>query len=414
MTSRFYCPSFGLDLRRLFSRHHKTLWICAIVAACFHFAVAHLVTFGEEQQVAKPLTTQFIKRQPRLTKPLELKKRPQPKRRSIQREMVTVQARVDRQQIVSGIQPVAVVQSLAKPQTAIGRIASFAAVDMDPEVVAQVVESTKQAKEMVNMSLEMMDIEALDTGEYHAMVIQDPNDKRNIRGFFHLAVAYSVNMREIDWHNADARIRFGLVRLVDTINRYTEIKADLRGTVQIDSQELLQTPWVWVYPVFTFVLSVSEATNLGTYMLTGGFLLADSGELGGQRDVAARQMIKDALAAQGKTFGSDWNFVRLPNSHPVYHCFFEFPEGPPTAGDWQYHADGLDGIFFDRRLVSIMSNKNFENAWGDQGPDGAGTRMGHNYGHLDPTRALQFGVNLVIFALTQEGSITNRVMDAVR
>jgi hypothetical protein len=31
----------------------------------------------------------------------------------------------------------------------------------------------------------------------------------------------------------------------------------------------------------------------------------------------------------------------------------------------------------------------------------------------DPTRQLQFGVNLIVFALTQEGSITNQVMDSV-
>jgi len=34
-------------------------------------------------------------------------------------------------------------------------------------------------------------------------------------------------------------------------------------------------------------------------------------------------------------------------------------------------------------------------------------------GWRDNRRRLQFGVNLLVFALTQEGSITNRVMDTV-
>jgi hypothetical protein len=33
---------------------------------------------------------------------------------------------------------------------------------------------------------------------------------------------------------------------------------------------------------------------------------------------------------------------------------------------------------------------------------------------MDNTRQLQFGVNLIVFALTQEGSITHRLMESVR
>ena len=33
---------------------------------------------------------------------------------------------------------------------------------------------------------------------------------------------------------------------------------------------------------------------------------------------------------------------------------------------------------------------------------------------LDPTRQFQFGINTIIFALTQEGSITERLMDVVQ
>ncbi len=55
-------------------------------------------SFREDQRTVKPLTTKFVKRQPRLTKPLEMKKRPIPKRRHLQRRMISVKARVNRQQ----------------------------------------------------------------------------------------------------------------------------------------------------------------------------------------------------------------------------------------------------------------------------------------------------------------------------
>ena len=49
----------------------------------------------------RPLTTQIVKRQPRLTKPLELKRLPRPKRRRLHREMVALKARRSRQQATS-------------------------------------------------------------------------------------------------------------------------------------------------------------------------------------------------------------------------------------------------------------------------------------------------------------------------
>ena len=56
-------------------------------------------------------------------------------------------------------------------------------------------------------------------------------------------------------------------------------------------------------------------------------------------------------------------------------------------------------------MVVIESKKWFCSPWADWRP-GVYER--------DPTRQLQVGVNLLVFALTQEGSITHRVMDAVK
>jgi hypothetical protein len=63
-------------------------------------------------------------------------------------------------------------------------------------------------------------------------------------------------------------------------------------------------------------------------------------------------------------------------------------------------VDYLDGVFIEGRLLGICTCKNYWNLWWKGAP------QGH-------TRVLQFGVNIIIFALTQEGSITNRVMDTV-
>jgi hypothetical protein len=107
----------------------------------------------------------------------------------------------------------------------------------------------------------------------------------------------------------------------------------------------------------------------------------------------------------------------LPNEHAIYHCFFDF-DSLPAGGHEPFRKPGtvyvlapwidfLEGVTVDGRAVSVVCKKWYAKAWGEWGP---------NPGQwpIDNTRQLQFGVNVVVFALTQEGSITNQVMDVVR
>ena len=82
-------------------------------------------------------------------------------------------------------------------------------------------------------------------------------------------------------------------------------------------------------------------------------------------------MAEDALATQGLKRGRDYHFEKLPNAHPLYHCFFDF-DGPPASADTLYREpnilyDYLEGITVDGQLRVIMSKKWYFNAWGDWG-----------------------------------------------
>ena len=61
----------------------------------------------------------------------------------------------------------------------------------------------------------------------------------------------------------------------------------------------------------------------------------------------------------------------------------------------------------DGRMWILFGQKGYIIAWHDWRPGGQAVSD-------DATRVLQFGINTVIFALTQEGSITNQVMDTVK
>ena len=134
--SRFECPSTPLQLGHLVRKAAKSLWLASAFAIAIHLSFTQWASFTKARTVAKPLTTQFVKRQPRLTKPLELKKRPRPKRRPLQRRMISVKAKMDWQCIGATIAHTTVLQNLARPQVNVSRGTAFGASSLEPAALA--------------------------------------------------------------------------------------------------------------------------------------------------------------------------------------------------------------------------------------------------------------------------------------
>jgi len=339
--SRFTVPSYDLHLKVLILRAQRVLPGALAVAAACHLMLTQWHGLAGEERTAKPLTTQFIKRAPRLTKPLDMKKRPRHRRRALQRQMVAVKARADLRRASTRLSTSRVMESVPKPSSRFGRAVLLAAMPPEPAAFAQAVVGTREAKKTIDTSLELMSVDALDTGQYHAMVIQDPRDKRNVRGFFHLHPAYSVSMRERGWHNIDSRTVRALVNLAAAMNEYTNIRASIGPEVTFDSRELFKTPWIYVTAhseTKGFQITTSESSNLGGYLMSGGFVFTEtvsaarSGAgyimMGTAWEIALRQLVKDALSAQGVAYERDYTYEPLPGSHPLYHCFFDFSRAP--------------------------------------------------------------------------------------
>jgi hypothetical protein len=251
------------------------------------------------QAAPRPLTTQFVKREPRLTKPLELKKRPRPKRRQLRREMVSVRAKANRREVTSTVRPVEALGGLARPGVEMARLAGPSSEAWEPLAEAQVVEGSKESQHVVDMSLEMVDIEDLDTGQYQAMVIQDPNDQRNIKGYLHLAIAYPYSVSRRNFQQVQDIVMNGLRRLIARLNEWTEIKASVAETITFDSAKLFETPLVFQYLNFSFDPTQSEVESLGKYMLGGGLYYFEGSnwhEWQGERYLA--EFAKSALESQ--------------------------------------------------------------------------------------------------------------------
>jgi hypothetical protein len=274
-------------------------------------------------------------------------------------------------------------------------------------------------KHVVDMSLEMVDIEALDTGRYQAMVIQDPNDKRNIKGYFHFWMAWGQRYSDDGWHNWPNRIKYGVRRVVFKMSEWTDIKADIKGIVGFDSEELLYTPWVVLHYWFRMYPTDAELENMCRYMDMGGFIYTQ----GNPEGTGPPSVIRLALEYGGVEEFKTWSWERLPHSHALFHCYFDFADGPPPGAQavghvlWGSRAPEppkVEAVQLGGRVVAIACNAGYVSPWGDWGIDGMPSMRGSAYNKYDPRRQLEFGVNTIIFALTQEGSITRRLMDSVR
>jgi hypothetical protein len=299
----------------------------------------------------------------------------------------------------------------------IGRLSRLGDAGIEPQSAAEAIESAKEDEKKVDMSLELLDIEALNTGQHHAMVIEDPTDKRNIVGFLNLAYIYSDQMTGMDAYKTSDMTFYGVTRLVDRMNEWTRIRTRIAGRFPFDSAELFQTPWVYTragYYSVGWKIPYSQALNIGQYLKQGGFWIPDGlqGGPGVGQDVSLRNALKDALATVNHVYGRDWEFQKLPFAHPLFHCFFEFPDGAPVSADsptWGGYGSNfpVEGVFLGERLMVLYTNKNFILGWVGRSP------LYPEY-NFDGTRVFQFGVNTIVFALTQEGSITHRLMSSVK
>jgi len=250
----------------------------------------------------------------------------------------------------------------------------------------------------------MISLDDLDTGQYKAMVIQDPKDKKSVKGFIFIATLWGAQL--------EPAYKRAVIHLSDAVNRYTNIRSRVDKHLFIDSRRLFDTPFVFLCADEQFELTEIEAKNLGDYLRQGGFIVLDNGTPTyefGAAEASLKQMLRAAL-------GSDAKFLPIPNSHPLYHCFEDFDDGPPQGsevnisavigrnlGNYDHRFKSmskqvlyLEGIWIDDRLVAIYSDKGYAQKW-------AATS------NNEPQ--LRIGVNMVVYALTQEGSIAQQKME---
>ena len=391
VSTRFASPTQDFDLNTLVRRLRRGFVIALASAAALLLIVVAINPFQEaEKKAPRPLTTKFIKREPRLTKPLELRKIPQPKRQLARREVQLAQARMDQVQATASFNTRSLIAGVSGSGIHLSGQSAFSptsTMTLEPKLAAAAVTSTRTSEHKIDMGLEMLDVNNMDTGRYRAIIVQDATDKQAIKGFVKLAQVMSsralagnssLNVQTID-------------RLRDVVNEYTGLKAEFLGHVTFDDPRLMEIPVIMPHGS----PNETEMANLAQYLLSGGFTFSG---------IYGEALEKYGGLVRGKDFWSE----RLPEDHPVYTAFFDLNGGmpfgySPSLGQgksgvrpWNY----LRGHYIKGRIASITPG---DGGWGWENDVRGG----------DSTRQLQMAVNVIIYALTQEGSITQRLMQMV-
>lgn len=162
-------------------------------------------------------------------------------------------------------------------------------------------------------------------------------------------------------------------------NLGTSISKDV-PYVEVGSPELFAYPLVHMTGHGNVVFSLSEAENLRTYLLGGGFLHIDD-------NYGMDQFIRTELK---KVFPNN-ELVELPFNHPIFHQKYDFNGGLPKIHEHDAKRPQAFGIVVEGRLVCLYT---YETDLGDGWED----KEVHNDPEEKRKQALQMGANILMYA----------------
>ncbi|MFZ2907252.1 MAG: DUF4159 domain-containing protein [Cyclobacteriaceae bacterium] len=182
-----------------------------------------------------------------------------------------------------------------------------------------------------------------------------------------------------DWYAA----KTALPNLIEFCNRELGMTlAPEEDIVEAGSKDIFLYPYVFMTGHGNVVFSESEAQNLRTYLLGGGFLHIDD-------NYGLDKYIRIEL----KKVFPELELIELPFDHPVYHQKFNFSQGLPKIHEHDGKPPQGFGLIFEGRLVVFYSYEcDLGNGWEDVAI--------HNDPEAKRRQALEMGANLISYCFT--------------
>ena len=186
-----------------------------------------------------------------------------------------------------------------------------------------------------------------------------------------------------DWY---ANLETSLPNLISFCN--DELNTNInpeQEIVEVGSSQLFDFPFIHMTGHGNVVFSNSEINNLRQYLESGGFLHIDDNY--GMDKFIRLEMLR---------VFPDLNWVRLPNSHPIFHQAFSFPYGLPKIHKHDDKDAEALALFFKGRMICLYT---YESDLGD----GWESAAVHNDSEQKRLEALQMGANIIQYVFSSNG-----------
>ena len=172
--------------------------------------------------------------------------------------------------------------------------------------------------------------------------------------------------------------------ILDYLTKNTSIKAAHdEYRIKLTTKELRGHPYLYMTGHGNIRFTDEEIIQLREYLMGGGFLHTDD-----------NYGLNTSFRREMKRVFPDRDFVELPHDHAVFHSYFDMPNGLPKIHEHDGKPPQLFALYNENRIMVIYS---YESDLGDGWED--------EEVHNDPPKlrvaALQMGVNIIYFALTQ-------------
>lgn len=181
-----------------------------------------------------------------------------------------------------------------------------------------------------------------------------------------------------DWYWGSSSIP----NFLDFVRDNTDMPVDtIERQVRITDPELFQNPFLFATGHGIMSFSPEERERLRQYLAAGGFLFVNDSY--GMSQTFLKEMA---------TIFPERQIVEVPFDHPIYHCFYDFPNGPPKIHEHDKLAPrGYSIILNGRVVVYSLVESDIGDGWEDE--------QVHNDPPDKRLEAFQMGLNLLTYAL---------------
>lgn len=174
-----------------------------------------------------------------------------------------------------------------------------------------------------------------------------------------------------------------LPNLIKFISDNTNIRMNNQEfRVKITDSDLYNHPYLYMTGHGNVKFSREEIFKLRDYLTSGGFLHADDNY---GLDESFRREMKKAFPKK--------KWVELPQDHPVFKSYFNFPHGLPKIHEHDGQAPQALALFHEGRIIVLYT---YECDLGDGWED----LEVHGDGQKKHQQALEMGTNIIIYAFT--------------